>query len=384
MQLGISYYLSFQMLAFSLVLLTLSAQAIRQNIRIGFILFFLMMLPNVYFISREQFFHYVLVSVRSFLCLYIMLTLFDMARMKHFNMSRKPLKIAVSLLIIFLFLSVALQSILLKQGVLLTAPPEYVIANADTLPGEFELEHGGRIRPSSTFGEPSYLGFISLSLFVITLLLFEKLRLKSILLLLLFTTLIMAQTLSGLLSLVLILAIHGAKFVSKKKIWKNIGVLSVVALGTFVLGYLGYFSILERLFDIFDPELEYSGYIRLAAPLTVAIRVFENFFIFGVPLEELSHVMKGMYLLAVMIPGSTVTDNGFVNLFMNYGVTAVLIIWVIWKKIASPLLLAYVFLSSIFNGAFLSFDKTIVFALVFLLTNVVSSSFMNQKTRVSI
>lgn len=382
MQLGISYYLSFQMLAFSLVLLALNAQAIKKNIKIGFILFVLMMLPNVYFAGREQFFHYILVSARSFLCLYVMLTVFDMARMKPFNLNKKPLKIAVNLLILFLFLSVVLQSILLKQGVLLTAPAEYLIANIDTLPGEFELEHGrSLIRPSSTFGEASYLGFISLSLFVIVMYLFQKSRMKSILLVLLFATLVMAQTLSGLLSLALILAVHGSRYLSRRQIGKSIAVLSMVALGVFVLAYLGHLSILERLFNIFDPDQEFSGYIRLVAPIVVAMRVFENYFIFGMPLEELQHIVDGMGL-ATLISASDVTNNGLLNLFMSYGVTAVLIIWVVSRKMASPVLLVYLLLSSIFNGALFSFDKTVVFAVVFLLTNVLSCNSWSQKARV--
>ena len=70
------------------------------------------------------------------------------------------------LAVVILFAGIALiQASALAGGRYFGLPSEYFIQNAATLPGLLDLKYS-RIRPTGTFGEPSYFAFILISMLV--------------------------------------------------------------------------------------------------------------------------------------------------------------------------------------------------------------------------
>jgi hypothetical protein len=119
---------------------------------------------------------------------------------------------------------------------------------------------------------------------------------------------------------------------------------------------------LSRIASIFNDS---SAYSRLVAPwelLQAAIRTN----LFGVPLTELRVVFR----IDPSIPIAGV-DNALLNLFTAFGLTALIILFLILRNIwRDPLLVTYFLLAAMFNGALFSFDKVAVIGWVILLSGI--------------
>lgn len=216
------------------------------------------------------------------------------------------------------------------------------------------LEYGYEFnfRPSSFFSEPSYFGLI-LSSFFYWILNQRDFKYRSAIILILIAAVICSQSVLGVLSFVLIFA---AKYMK----WYMLAALFLALLaGLFIVSLIfdGSASAGGRASEILSFN-DQSFLVRFYSPLNVVVDVWMTS-PFGVPLSELPAVYatKGFYGFADESP----FQNGFLNLFMMYGVLSPMILWLLMKPLRGleEYLMLFIFLVQ--NGSFFSFDKLFLF-----------------------
>ena len=379
MQMGVSYYLSVQVGLFIILFFAVEFRIILKNLPMFIIVLSAMLISTLFYIDSPYFLHSMIRVIREMLFLVVIVAICNTPQVyieKH-----KPVLVAIAILVLTIFTSVFLQFYFYKylSSTLFFVPSQFYIAGFATLAdtwGTFAEAHGivVKIRPSSFYAEPSYLGFIILSLATIILRVFYDNKYKKILLSVLFISLLLSQTLSGLVAFGLLLGVFYFKNFSRIHpfILTSIFLLTPVYFLLFPLPEL-----IERLLSFSDRREEVSGFIRLVLPFELISRVLIHS-PFGVPQDELlsflrqpsvgiePYMLQPSALFGLQLAG---LDNAFLNLFIFYGIFGSLIIWVFIRKINEPLLLLYIFLAAMFSGSIFSFDKTVVISMVFLIVS---------------
>jgi hypothetical protein len=356
-QLGINYYLSIQILAFILILFfIIPIKTFISMIPVGFVIISLMFLPVIFSVNSNYIEHDILKTAREFVCyapLYCIVK-YRNSITNHFKVNNSLRLMLPVLLFSFLIITV-IQYIYLKKGVYLSIPYEFFTRNSDTLPEWLDLRYS-HIRPAATFGEPSYLSFVVTSLLVIVLRSFKNSWLKNTLLACIILIVYFNQSVSGQAAVFILLFVH--LFQSKTKTITKLSLIFVAFLFV-LLASAAKFTTVERLSNVFDKKKETSGYVRLTAPALVVSQVLLHSPI-GVTNSQLEKFITPESSLSKKeLTGSL--SNGFYNLLINYGYSGFLLIILlllpVWKD---WLIVFYILLTTIFNGAFLSFDKVSV------------------------
>jgi hypothetical protein len=367
-QLGASFYMSVQFLCFVVLLHTVASRggfrSIPAPLTIGLML--LMFIPLAWVVSRPAFFHSLLRSGREFLCLMAVLLALGKAKTHREIRTMPLLKVLVGLLIIACFVFVVLQSYYLLNGSLFFIPPGFYISNFNTLPDELSLRGGALPRPSAFFAEPSYMGFVGTSLLAIVLRTFRRGPMKITLAGIVLATMILCQTLAGVMSVVILTVFYW--YVKRAPVSRSIKAAAILAAVMMVLSAVAVDQIplLGRLTRIADSSEESSGYARIMTPLSMAGEVLTTRPLGVTPEETMKmYADRGEYNRD---PEQTNTDNALLNIVINYGVSSFLIFFVIYRRIKDPLLLLYLLLAAMFNGSFFSYDKSVVLSLVIILT----------------
>jgi hypothetical protein len=260
------------------------------------------------------------------------------------------------------FVFVFIQYIKLKSGVGYFLPVEWYIQNSATLPDELDLMWSP-IRPSGTFGEPSYLGFISASLLMAVAHCVSNNYYKSLLISVLLATVILAQTLAGVLTVFILLFLYLWQ-ISSNRTDRKLQLISLVFVALLVVLMFDYSDVLTRLANITNESEELSGYHRIVVPLKVIFKVFTSA-PYGVPETELLNFLINQKSDLVI---KSNLANGFFNVLINYGIFGVIILYILFNKARfSIILLAYLFLASMFNGSIFSYDKAVVISLTVLM-----------------
>lgn len=376
-QLGVSYYWSVQVIMFLLLVSLLTFKDVWRSLTIGggLVVFVLMLSSLVFQVSLDPN-RDVLRIVRIFLCFTVLLVFLSKTyQIDYLNESTK--KIIAVIAVALLGFSV-IQMVLFQAGFLFYFPRELYITNAETLGDELALQFNS-VRPSATFGEPSYLGFVALSLYVVVLTKFNDGWIRWATIFSLWGAVFVCATFAGVLGLLVISLIY---YLNKNGQLKLIGALLFLVLSIIiVIG--GNFDFLpdrlaQRISGVTSGEVDASTYSRIVMPLFLVDYAFENYPL-GLSTE----------LLVKEVGFSAVdgTDNGFLLLFVNFGFTAFYIYGLILLKVRKrPILAAYLLMASMFNGSVFSFDKVAVMAMVILLLGdgaVFSSKGSNKVGRVS-
>ena len=203
MQLGLNFYVSIQILIFLLVISLISAKDFSRNLTYGSILFLLMIIPilidSVYDFNQSFFY-----TIRLYFCFITMISFIKNSN--NFDYFNYDLSRILSIVSFGLLIFTLLQFFSFTNGSLMTIPREWYIMNSETLTNELNVMYGSR--PSASFGEPSYLGFISLSIYVIVLKRFSPSIYKKITVFSLWCIILLSSTFSGLLSFVIISVIY--------------------------------------------------------------------------------------------------------------------------------------------------------------------------------
>lgn len=226
------------------------------------------------------------------------------------------------------------------------------------------------IRPVAFYSEPSYVGFIVLSILMTGHnIFFGK---KYVYFITLLTTiLLMSKTTSGLLVFSILLLFLNKDFFLKSK--SNGAALIFCLIG------LTLFTSFERISSITDMSAELSGYIRLVLPFIYIEEVFLSGNIFGVPPIYFQDFISKADIGALM---NVYLDNAILNLFIFYGVMAIVIIFCFIKNYKSIFLL-YIFLCGMFNGSIFSYDKAFIISISIILFNSLEDiSLFNYQKRI--
>lgn len=373
-QLGLNYYLSVQVLAFILIFIFLPVNVFLYAAPIGFLVFGLMCIPVLFAVNSTEAMHDLLKTAREFVC-YLPIYCIIKYKDNIVNAIKINAKIykAIPLILIGLALFTIVQYVVLKSGVYLALPYELYVRNAGTLPGELDLIYS-KIRPSATFGEPSYLGFVDASFLIIVLRAFKKSWLKSVMIVCIVLTVYFCQSASGQLAVFLLLFIELMQ--SKSKGLTKVSIIFSACFVVFI-AWVADFSTIERLSNFSDRKQESSGYARLAAPAIIASEVLLNS-PFGVVNSQLEQFVTGTRAMSKNDLAGALS-NGFYNLLINYGLTGFLLLGLllhpVWKD---WLIMCYIVLTTSFNGAFLCFDKSAVIVTTLYLMFYLSAS-SNQR-----
>ncbi|WP_244817438.1 hypothetical protein [Caballeronia sp. Lep1P3] len=225
---------------------------------------------------------------------------------------------------------------------------------------DFEKLHGIRIvmRPCATFAEPSYLGFVVVCLvFVGHKLLADSRREMIAFMSAAMATVLMAQTASGILALVVMFLV-----LNKQSPLRTL----LVVLVTFLFLSVAFVFMSNRWNDISDGS-DSSSRSRLTQPLSAAGETLAQGYVFGLPSESLGKVVP-----ADLIPGARIergaSDNALINIFLQYGAVGGTIVLLILLLRCSAPEVCLLLLSMQFNGAFFWYDKVVLLALALILT----------------
>jgi hypothetical protein len=256
----------------------------------------------------------------------------------------------------------------------LFVPSRFYVQGFSTLADswlQFGENHGVAVsvRPSATYAEPSYFGFVALGL---AMMVFRGVqgRMRVALLALMLVALFCSKSASGVVLFICLVAFAYRRHLSPVVLIGGGLFVTLVLIGADVLLD---FHLLERVLNITDTTKERSGYIRLILPIKHVLLVLEEKPL-GVPLSEFfnftsHHVAayqgSGSYGPVSVTRGMTEgTDNGFLNLFITFGFGAFVMIGLLCLIVRDKLNLVFLLFVSQFNGDLLSPDKAALVALV--------------------
>jgi len=352
MQMGISYYLSFQTLLLVYLVYHLSLKDFIQQSLSIYLLFLAMVVPSFLYVVDHQF-HMILWGFRLFICVIILLAVFShQSRVKvdMLDIEKNILRF-MALLCLFTFV----QFIGIKIGHPISLSSGLFVANAGTMEGFEKAASFGLfslLRPSAFYGEPSYLSFIVTTLLFMCLSVVQNKRSVWIVIALALLTCAFSQSLSGIMAIMILLFFYYSK--GSSQIFFLV-LVTVAILTTILLVFSDHLWFMQRFMNIGTGE---SSAIRLIMPFELISYTFDHF-IFGMSQDVLQSEFPA---------GALGTDNGFLNMFINFGVSG-FFIWglLLFKLRGHWLAIIYLILTSMFNGAFLAFDKIAVIAFCFII-----------------
>ncbi|MCC8401290.1 hypothetical protein LJ655_05160 [Paraburkholderia sp. MMS20-SJTN17] len=209
------------------------------------------------------------------------------------------------------------------------------------------------IRPAATYAEPSYLGFVVLCLAFAN----QKVNsgnkiARNCITFIALIIVLLAQTVSGIVSLAIFLFVANWKYLSK-----NIGFLIFGAVFIIVSVLL-----LSGRFEALMGGSDESGLIRLVYPLQTVGEVFLQGYIFGIPMDYVPLVLKGAGAQGL----HTASDNAFINMFILYGVSGLAVLAILFLNMGFAEIV-FLLLCMQFNGVIFVYDKVVMISFALLL-----------------
>jgi len=370
-QLGISYEISVQYLAFIVVAITVRKRLPLREWVIWAFVFVAMLLGLFWHLDAEALFGAILRNSREALGVLLIICA---ARNVSWSVPDRFLRFLLNSTIVGLFILTLAQFVtytVLKKPQFFM-PAAFFITGQDTIPDHW-LEFGklngflASVRVSATYSEPSYLSFVCLCLATIVRRASLDKTTTWVLLSLSLGTIALSKSASGVFLFVLFMAYsYGREFITPGRLLVLSGTLSAALL--IAAGALD-FNPLERIMDVTDPRVEPSGYIRLVMPLQhVATVLTES--PFGVPWSELYNFFlqrTGDYSVIGPVEKSTGMwigqDNGFLNLFIEFGWAGFVVIGGIVGAIRDRFVLLFLLFVTQFNGSPFGPDKVALICL---------------------
>jgi hypothetical protein len=214
------------------------------------------------------------------------------------------------------------------------------------------------------------LAFIACSLLLIVLFTFEKRWLRRALLAVLAITVLIAQSLAGFLTFGILIVVDGFLKIKRGKLqFGLILLLSASIVMPTLASVVENIPIVGRLVNITDQVAEASGYVRVVLPFKAALAALEGFPL-GIPNNHVGEFLRERGLVFRSLgAGTGGTDTALMNLFINYGFSAFVLIFLIIYTCRDPLILIYILMVSMFNGSLFTFDKVAVIGLTVLLAS---------------
>jgi len=298
-------------------------------------------------------------ALREVLILLLMVTAFGRVG-EDLDAARAKTLSTVTCLIIAGYLGLVLiQLVLIPRQIYFGLPKGLFVINDATIPEALDLLYS-KIRPTGTFGEPSYLGFVLTSLAFGLMPLADKWLMPRLAIYCVAFIALAIQSLSFFIAIALIIgyARPGLKNIKVGAIIPAImGLLLLAVIFSDVLD-----SFLTRLSTISDQSLEVSGYVRIFGPLSIIID-YLGLYPTGVPFYKLYFVLEE-YVPEGIRPLSY-HDNGLINFLFDFGIYGFLLLFFYFNSVRDNTSRLYLFACGIFNGALLAPDKlgVMIFAL---------------------
>jgi hypothetical protein len=278
-------------------------------------------------------------------------------KISEINFNLEKIAKLVKILLLSILVMVLIQMFYLSNGQYFGFPVKYFAMNKETLESaDLALSSGSKYRPTAFYGEPSYAGWIVLSLMAILLQITDKLNGYIYIIVSLFIV-ILLESFSGILSIG-IYTVFWLLTNNKKSIDLGINLSKTLTISfiSFLLLFFLSTSFQKRVTNLIAFE-DSSFVFRLINPYRYMVKMINNNNFLGV--NNFSELL---------------IDNAAWALLLQYGILAIFILYLLLKYSSSSILTTiYIILALNFNGTFLSFDKIIISSLVigFLkLTNV--------------
>jgi hypothetical protein len=302
-------------------------------------------------------------ALREVVVLTLMIAGFGVVGEKLSERSVKIYTRTIYLLIVFYFCLSLVQILFLSRQIYFGIPKEFFVVNEGTLPGELDLIYS-KIRPTGTFGEPSYMGFILTSIAFALFPLAEKWILPRIFIILVAVLALICQSLSFFIAISLLIAFDrpGLKKIGASVI--VVGMISASVLGIIFYDVLE--SFISRIMTISDQSAELSGYVRIFGPLSI-IADYLSLYPTGTPFYKLYFVLEE-YVPEGIRPLSY-HDNGLMNFLFDFGFYGFILLFLYFSSVKNGVSRIYLFACGIFNGALLAPDKLAVMLFTFSLYN---------------
>lgn len=247
---------------------------------------------------------------------------------------------------------VAVQILFYARGIYFGLPASWYVMNSSTIATELSLKYSeGNLRPSGTYGEASYLGFVLLSLGLMVAPLAQQRRVQAALALIVGIGLL-SRSLSFFLSAILVLLIP--MLLNRRNGRRGAIGAALVALPLLMFTQAG--AVLDRLAVAgWSTTADVSTTSRVWAPLS-ALPSYLIDHPLGLGFKEVLIVGPTYYPSSVMLT-EIGFDNGLLNLFFKYGLLGAVVVVALMSASRDPRIRFYLLCSMMFNGDFFSIDK---------------------------
>jgi len=372
-QFGLTYWISVQGIVFWVVALFVLKSVTRLQLLLFTLMCLCMLVSLAGHLYADSLFYSFLRSIRQMLALYLIVcaagTRSWRPRGYFFDVALPLVIVGVSGLVILQFVTYTFFG-----SSIFFVPGQVFIQGFATIADRY-IELGAargfiaEVRAAGPYAEPSYFGFVALSLALLVVRGVESGLRQALLLGLMFVALLCSKSASGVVSLGLFVL-----FAYRKRLAFHHFLFAFAAVTVALVASEAFlnFNLIERLMNITDPVKEPSGYVRLVLPFKhIALVLQEK--PFGVPLSEffvftsrhLDHyVGSGTSGPVSLIEGaSSGTDNGLLNLVIAFGIGGIVLLALAPFVIRDKLVLVYLLFASQFNGDVFSPDKAAIIAL---------------------
>lgn len=359
LHLGVSYYVSPQIVGiFCIGVLILLSGVNRREFNLTMICSLLFLIKAA-FVFQFAATHDFLLVLRELFCFAILVIAIP-SIVRLYNRGA-----IASLYVFFLLVSAVLvivQYIAISNGKFVSFPYDWFVMNTGTLEGvDTALEFESRLRPTGFYGEPSYMAFILVSLFVIFLSYEERWKQISLVIFLNSVIFALLSSLAGILAFLIICVVFSClKILHGKEKRTLVNLLLGLAFILLIIGIILYNKeFISRLNSVLVyNEIDPSIYVRYHVPISMFMDMIKNNLWFG--------YSGSMIYEQLDVFGIGSVDNALLYLLLHYGVMSTFLILsaIIYYLRHYPLLIAYILLTLNFNGSFFSYDKSVIMALV--------------------
>lgn len=266
---------------------------------------------------------------------------------------------------LFMLIFVLVQTLFLARGLYFGIPDGFFVQNAGALPTELALFYSS-LRPSGSYGEPSYLGVVCITLIYGCLPALQRRENAKISIFVNFIVVLGSRTLLGIGGAVLIFICEVAS--KSRGNTKKVVALSIIILMGFGI-LLTENDISSRLYEIRMGE-DASTLDRIGRPVLLLWDLMASNPV-GTPM---SIFIERGYITEVDAYSEYITHNGLANMFINYGYFGFIMLLLILYELKSLTKIVFVLIVSVQNGAFLAPDKLFLIGLGMMLYNSYASA----------
>jgi hypothetical protein len=244
------------------------------------------------------------------------------------------------------------QTMFLAQQRLIGIPKSLYVQNSATIPGLLNLRYSAQ-RPMGTFGEPSYFGFVLLSLFMMFGPLVRSNRLAAVICLLIPLCGILTKSLSFLVFFPVTAALLYWPQLSPRDRVRTAALAVVAAVGFAAAG--SFDTAFQRIGHAANGEADMSILIRTIVPIGVAGK-YLLIHPFGLPPSRMAEALAPLSGSYGYTP-AFIMDNAALNMIFSYGVIGIALLVYLLRSSRNAAVVFYLLACTQFNGALLSVDK---------------------------